>query len=281
MRPAAPPLAIHRFTVSDFHRMREVGVLSQGAKVELLDGHLVDMPRPSARELEVTAQLVEILAEGLEAAVVPGRPAHPEAYATFDAALMVHDWKQLPSTAPCALHRFSVEEYRRLMDTAILPPGRRFELLDGVVFEADRRRHQTRAESLARLLRASHCGPVIKFGDVVRLGPYSLLTLDVAICHDRPDGYESAPPAGADVRVVIDDSARRPEVVPVLRWPLYARWGVEVAWVVDTSRQEILVGRAPSAARFKDVRVFHPRDALTVGPDSRIDVADLLRPGGS
>jgi hypothetical protein len=49
------------------------------------------MPRPSARELEVTARLAEILAEGLDAAVLTGRPAHPEAYATFDAALMVHD----------------------------------------------------------------------------------------------------------------------------------------------------------------------------------------------
>jgi Uma2 family endonuclease len=37
-----PILAEHRFTVRDYHRMGEMGVLSAGTRVELLDGRIID-----------------------------------------------------------------------------------------------------------------------------------------------------------------------------------------------------------------------------------------------
>jgi hypothetical protein len=33
----------HRFTVGEYYRMAETGVIKPGARVELLDGHVVDM----------------------------------------------------------------------------------------------------------------------------------------------------------------------------------------------------------------------------------------------
>jgi hypothetical protein len=35
--------AQHRFTVADYHRMGETGVLKPGTRVELLDGRMIDM----------------------------------------------------------------------------------------------------------------------------------------------------------------------------------------------------------------------------------------------
>ncbi|BCX17977.1 MAG: hypothetical protein KatS3mg117_1659 [Geminicoccaceae bacterium] len=41
----APP---HRFTVDDFHKMAETGILGEDDRVELLEGEIVDMPPISA-----------------------------------------------------------------------------------------------------------------------------------------------------------------------------------------------------------------------------------------
>jgi len=38
------PLSRHRLTVADVHKMAEVGILAQEARVELLEGELIDMP---------------------------------------------------------------------------------------------------------------------------------------------------------------------------------------------------------------------------------------------
>jgi hypothetical protein len=40
--PVARPESIHRFTVDEYHRMIEVGLLLEGARIELLDGWIVD-----------------------------------------------------------------------------------------------------------------------------------------------------------------------------------------------------------------------------------------------
>jgi hypothetical protein len=46
---------------------------------------------------------------------------------------MVHEWDELSLSAPWRLHRFSVDEYRRLIDAGILATPRDCQLLDGVV----------------------------------------------------------------------------------------------------------------------------------------------------
>lgn len=38
-----PPLSRHRWTVEQYHRMAEAGVLAPDARVELLEGEIVDM----------------------------------------------------------------------------------------------------------------------------------------------------------------------------------------------------------------------------------------------
>jgi Uma2 family endonuclease len=39
----APPLSRHRFTVDEYHRMAENGVLTEDDRVELIDGEIIDM----------------------------------------------------------------------------------------------------------------------------------------------------------------------------------------------------------------------------------------------
>ena len=130
-------LRLRRFNVAQYHEMKRLGILPPQARVELLDGMVTDMRRRTQRELEVIARLAEVLAEklGAGATIDAPPPAHPEAYATFDPTLMVHDWAALPLTAPFPLHRFSIAEYHRMIEVEIVPLSVLTELIDGVVFD--------------------------------------------------------------------------------------------------------------------------------------------------
>ena len=78
--------------------MRETGVIPPRARVELLAGILVDMHRPTARELEATRRIAGVLAEDV---------------------------------------RFNVRDFDRMLEIGILADVQRHELLDGVVLDLD------------------------------------------------------------------------------------------------------------------------------------------------
>ncbi len=44
-----PPLRRHRLSVADYHRMAQTGVLDADAKVELIDGEVMDMAPTGTR----------------------------------------------------------------------------------------------------------------------------------------------------------------------------------------------------------------------------------------
>jgi Uma2 family endonuclease len=55
----AMPLAHRRFTVDEYHRMAEVGILGEDDRVELLDGEIVLMTPIGARHASTVARLNE------------------------------------------------------------------------------------------------------------------------------------------------------------------------------------------------------------------------------
>jgi Uma2 family endonuclease len=51
----------HRYTVADYHRMGETGILAPDARVELIDGEIVDMPPIGFRHAGTVDHLAHIL----------------------------------------------------------------------------------------------------------------------------------------------------------------------------------------------------------------------------
>ncbi len=280
MSLADPELSIRRFTVSELRRMKERGILPPQARIELLDGLLVDLPRPSARKIEVVRRLADLLAERLGAPVQGGEPIHPDAYATFDPNLMVHDWETLPLTAPYPLHRFSVEEYHRLGEIGILAAPGRYELLDGVVLEAAHRSPAQRLiDHVVDLLRERAGDAIVSVSDAVRLGPYSLPRPDVTVCHARQDRYRSGPPSGEDVVLAVDVWDGPSDVTHALRWPVYARWRIPIAWLIDPAGGAVHVGKEPSDRGYASTERYRSGETLSLpGPfhDVVLEVDDIL-----
>lgn len=265
MATFGPEIPVHRFTVREVHRMRDAGILAPRARIELLAGLLIDMHRPTPRETKATWRLVDVLARCFRADVVRDEPVHPDGSATFDGTLMVHDWERLPLTAPFPLHRFSIEEFGRMLKIGVLASAERYELLDGVVFDDDRLGDaRTEAGKIAARL-PSPPGSVVRLHSVVHLGPYSRLRLDVAVCGRRDDGYDSGPPRGQDVLLAIDLKGDAPDVTQLVRWPLYERWNVATAWVIDRTHDEVRVGRRTPTTRGFSVEVHRSSELLGVG----------------
>jgi hypothetical protein len=46
---AENPYRIHRFSVADYNRLGEIGLLTEDDRVELIDGEIIDMPPISSR----------------------------------------------------------------------------------------------------------------------------------------------------------------------------------------------------------------------------------------
>jgi Uma2 family endonuclease len=51
----------HRFTVADYHRMAEAGILGEDSRVELIRGQIVDMPPIGAPHLGMVNRLTRLL----------------------------------------------------------------------------------------------------------------------------------------------------------------------------------------------------------------------------
>ena len=56
----------HRLTVDDYCRMAEVGILDPEARVELIDGEIIDMGRPSSPHAATVHYLTEVLIRAVE-----------------------------------------------------------------------------------------------------------------------------------------------------------------------------------------------------------------------
>jgi Uma2 family endonuclease len=79
----AMPLAHRRFTVDEYHRMAEVGILGEDDRVELLDGEIVLMTPMGARHASTVARLDERLRRlvGVDATVWAQLPLRLSRYA--------------------------------------------------------------------------------------------------------------------------------------------------------------------------------------------------------
>jgi Uma2 family endonuclease len=79
--PADSP-SRHRYTVADYYRMGEIGILAPDARVELIDGEILDMPPPGSLHAGTVNRLVSSLggAVGNRAVLVVQNPVRLSKY---------------------------------------------------------------------------------------------------------------------------------------------------------------------------------------------------------
>lgn len=176
------------------------------------------------------------------------------------------------------VHRFSTDEYHRLIEAGGFDEDARVELIDGLLADMSpkTREHENAIAWLARRLMVAIDpdryelrvgGPLTLEGSE----PEPDLTI---IPHDAPRPYHPATAAlvvEVSVSSLRDDLARKPS--------LYAAAGVDEYWVIDLDGSRAVIHRAPRGDGYAEVAEVHGGGelvaaALDVGA---VALDDLLR----
>ena len=184
------------------------------------------------------------------------------------------------ATEDTGLHRFTVDEYHRMVDAGILHEDDRVELIYGVIREMSpiNRPHALAVTLGRRLFDAGLAGRA----SVYEEKPLRLETLasvpepDICIC-SNPDVMAYDTDATTPLLVVeIADSTLRYDLTA--KATLYAEAQIPEYWVVDLPNQVLHVFRDLRDGSYQTRSKFEPasRIAPTAWPDFEIDVAALL-----
>jgi Uma2 family endonuclease len=185
------------------------------------------------------------------------------------------------AVANVELHRWTRRDYERLASTGFFPPGKRVELVDGIIFDMTPQHslHATAFRLAQERLRAvfpPESGYEIRGQLPLALSedsePEPGLTVVAGSIRDFRDGH----PTTALLVVEIADSSllhdRKRKI------PLYARCEIPEAWLLNLPRKALEVYRDPGNGIYQTRMVLRAGDAVSPvsRPDASIAVSDLL-----
>ena len=245
---------LHHFTVDEYRRMGDSGVLPKDDPVELLDGYLF-IKLDSGPPYDVPLGIPHESFAGREVPQFPQR-------------------------------RFTVREYRRLMEAGIFHPALRTELVEGWVIDKMTRgpRHDSCLQRSAETLQN-------RLSDRWRIRLQSAIVLDDGepepdlVIVPGPAGrfdHEHPRPHEVVMLVEIADSTLQYDRGPKLRD--YARNGIAQYWIVDLLSRTVEIYQNPSGAtdlpRYGSLNAFAPGQSipLNIGQEQLqpISVDELL-----
>ncbi len=181
-----------------------------------------------------------------------------------------------------APRRFTVDEYERLGQAGVLTEDERVELIDGEILAMNPigARHAAVVKRLMRLLSPQLAGrALLSVQDPIVLDDRSEPRPDLALLRPRGDEYETAHPTATDVLLVIEVADTTVVYDSTRKLPLYARSGIQEAWLVDLVRDVVQVHQEPTGGEYRAVRELRVGDTLTPGqvPGIHLSVGTVLK----
>lgn len=177
--------------------------------------------------------------------------------------------------------RFTVDEYHRMSEVGVLAPEERVELLDGEVVKMGPigAPHAGCVRRLDRLFQQ-------RFGDVALVSvqtptvadEYSEPEPDLMLLRQREEFYSAFHPKPEDILLLIEVADSSLAKDRRVKMPLYARDGVEEAWIVDLVHQRLLVYRVPEPTGYAVLPTLSRGESISplAFPDRQVAVVEIL-----
>jgi Uma2 family endonuclease len=239
----------HRFDVDEYCRMKEFGILKSDARVELIEGQVLDKTDRSADDPAMGRRESQAMS------------AVPDSWVPF--------------------HRFTVEEYYRMAEVGVLAPDARVELIEGEIIDMASMGswHCGTVDCLAAtFFRALSEHVNVRIQGAVRMSGFSEPQPDLALLKLRKDFYRDAHPEPPEIMLLVevsDSSLRQDQLV---KMPLFAHFGVPEFWIVDGVHELLHQYRSPRDGEYTAVSSTEKPGvvALAALPNVTVDLSDLF-----
>jgi Uma2 family endonuclease len=180
------------------------------------------------------------------------------------------------------LRLLTVGDYHRMVDSGILTPEERVELLEGQIYQmaAKGTAHSAAMSRLERALAQRLAGrALIRWQDPVRLSDLSEPEPDVAVVQTHPLDYEDHHPTPAEIFWLIEVADTTLKRDLELKAPVYSRAGILEYWVLDVQARCLHVMRLPGQQGYRDIQILTIADMVTplAFPDCAVPVNELFR----
>jgi Uma2 family endonuclease len=163
------------------------------------------------------------------------------------------------ATPTFTLHKFTVEDYRRMGEAGVLSPDVRVELIEGEIVDTSPigKRHAACVARLNRMLTLSlQQVALVWTQNPIDLNEHSEPQPDLALLKPRDDFYEHAHPQPEDILIIIEVSDTTLEYDRKIKVPLYARAGIPEVWIVNLADESVETFAEPSGGAYQTTAAF-------------------------
>ena len=178
-------------------------------------------------------------------------------------------------------HRLTVADYMRMGEVGILAPDARVELIDGAIIDMapPGDPHAGTVDQIAQVFGAAMAGRAhVRVQNPLLLGEHSEPQPDISVLKARSDFYKTRRPRPSDALLVVEvaDTSLRYDRDDKI--PLYARHGIQEAWLVDLKAKRLVRYRNPRQGAYAWVDQPDLGSPLEIAalPATRVDLSSLF-----
>lgn len=175
-------------------------------------------------------------------------------------------------------HRWTREEFERMVAAGVFHPEARLELIEGEIVNMvpQGSRHATSVQLTEQALRNIFTpGYAIRIQMPLALDGYSEPEPDIAVVEGTARDYRETHPSRAVLIVEVSDATLPFDSDQKKR--LYARSGIPEYWILNLPDECLDVHRQPYKEDYQEILTYQKKELVTpLNSERQISVADLL-----
>lgn len=178
-------------------------------------------------------------------------------------------------------HHINIDEWRRMGEAGIFPPGSHIELIDGEIIDMapigfNHAGHLKFLNKLFNSLAGDQA--IVSIQDPVQLGDLSEPEPDFMLLKPEPSFYKTRHPQADDVLLLAEIADTSLDFDRNQKMRLYATHHIPEYWLLNLNSSSLEVYRQPQPGGYAEKTVLHRGDTVQLVSleHIRINVADIL-----